>query len=259
MLFTPSPPPSLQSVSSAEESNSSPAHIASVSNAGDVENQLHTIFLSNNATLVTNGPSNNQLLSTSQSPFSQLPDQDYFYSPFSSSSSSRPSIYLTPTKTTTTNIKLSKSRRRESCPVSPIHKKINRFHFPTSTTSSIRDALMATMSTTDPNIYYTDDKSNLFKVNLWSDNAAIPVVNPVAAAALVEDNEMATNEEQLNKSVTPSPLDSPKNSEHLHRSPTDCSATLYPPNMDTNRKVILNVGGVRHEGNLLFFRKKNIC
>ena len=137
--------------------------------------------------------------------------------------------------------------------VSPIHKKINRFHFPTSITLSIRDALMATMSTTDSNIHHKEDISHLSKANLWSNNAIIPIVNPVAAAALIEDDEMATNEEQLTKSAASSPLDTPKNSGRLHRSPTECSTTHYPPISNNNRKVVLNVGGVRHEGNLFIY------
>jgi hypothetical protein len=249
MLFTPPPPPlSSQSVSSSVENDSSPTHTASVFNTRNVENQLNPISLSNNATLVTNGPSNNQLLSTSQSLFFSLPDQDYFYSPSSSSSSSRPSIHLTPT-----NFEVSKSTRRDSYPVSPVPKKINRFHFPTNITSSIRDALMASMPNPDSNMYHTEDKSHSSKANLWSNNTLMPVANPTAAAALIDDNEMVTNNEQLTKSDTSSPLNTPKNSENLTRSPTVCSVNLHPPNINNNRKVILNVGGVRHEGNLFIY------
>ena len=232
MLFTPSPPLSSQSVSSSVGSESSSIQTASISNARNVENQLHT---ESNTILVSNGPTNKQLLSTSQSHVSQLPDQDYFYSPFSSSSSSRPSIQLTPTKTIP-NITLSKPNRRESCPVSPnIDKNFyQHLHFPTNRTSSIRDVLMATMPTTD---------HHLSKTNQWSNNTIMPVANPAAAASLIEDNEMTADEEQSAKSITPSPLDTPKNNDRLHRSPTD-------HNINTNRKIILNVGGVRHESNL---------
>jgi hypothetical protein len=240
MLFTPSPPLSSQSVSSSVGSESPSIQTASISNARNVENQLHT---ESNTILVKNGPTNKQLLSASQSHVSQLPDQDYFYSPFSSSSSSRPSIQLTPTKTVT-NIKLSKPNRRESCPVSPnINKKFyHHLHFPTKRTSSIRDVLMATMPTTDHHLHHKEDISHLSKTNQWSNNTIMPVANPAAAAALVEDNEMIADEEQLAKSITPSPLDTPKNNDRLHRSPTD-------HNINTNRKIILNVGGVRHESN----------
>jgi hypothetical protein len=259
MLFTQSPPLSSQSVSSSVENDSSPTHTASVLNIQNVENQLCTISLSNNATLVSNGPSNNQLLSTSQFHFSQSPDQDYFYSPFSSSSSSRPSIQLTSTDILT-NLKSSKSHRRDSCPVSPTRKKPNHFHFPTNIASSIRNALMASMPNPDTNNYHTEDKSHLSKTNLWSNNTIIPVANPVAAAALVED---VINNEQQTKSATSSPLDTPKNSEHLDQSSTVCSINAYPSNILTNRKVTLNVGGVRHEGKtyffLSFFFLNNIC
>jgi hypothetical protein len=257
MLFTPSPPLSSQSVSSSVGSESPSIQTASIFNTRDVENLLHTESLSNNTILVTNGPSNNQLLSTSQSHFSQLFDQDYFYSPFSSSSSSRPSIHLTPTKTTPTNIKLSETLRFESCPVSPVNKKINhRLHFPTSIISSIRDVLMASLPTTD----HKEDISHLSKTNQWSNNTIMPVANPAAAAALVEDNELISDEEQLAKSVTSSPLDTPKNSDHLHRSPTDYSTNVHSHNANTNRKVVLNVGGVRHESNLFIysFKKENV-
>jgi hypothetical protein len=261
MLFTPSPPLFSQSVSSSVGSESSSAHTISVANARYVESQPHTISLSNNATLVANGPSNNQLLSTSQSLLSQLSDQDWFHSFQSSSSSSPPpSIHLTPPKTTTSHIQFSKLHRRDSCPTLPNKKKLNRFRFPTNIISSIRDALMATTSTeTQANIHHTENISNLpnatLPANLWSNVIILPVANPVAAAALVEDDEMITAEDQPSISVTPSPLDTPKNSEKLHRSPTDCSANLYPSNINSSRKVTLNVGGVRHEGNLFIFIK----
>jgi hypothetical protein len=240
MLFTPSPPLSAQSVSSSVESDSSPTHTVSVSNTHNVENQQHIISPPNNPTLVvTNGPSN------SQSSSSQLSEQDYFYSPFSSSSS-RPSIHLTPTKTPT-NFKLLKSRRRDSCPVSPLQKRLNRFHLPTNITSTIRNALMASIPNPDSNMYDTDDKSHISKTNLWyNNNTIMPVANPVAAAALVEDT---ANDEQVTRSLTPSPLDTPKN----NRSPTECSANVSSSNITNNRKVTLNVGGVRHEGSLFMY------
>ncbi|CAF2541144.1 unnamed protein product [Rotaria sp. Silwood2] len=246
MLFTRSPPLFSQSVSSSVGNESSPSHTATVCNSRDVENQLHTVSLSNNSTLFTNGPSNNGLLSNSQSNFYQLPDQDCFYSPLSSSSSSCPSIHLTPTKTIT-NIKLSKARRGDSCPILPNYKRLNHFYLPTKISSSIRDVLMATMPTTDPDVCHSEDISQFFKENQWSNNNTIPVINPAAAAVFSENNELEINEEQLTTSITPSPLDTPKNSECLRQSLTDCSAHVYPSNINNNRKVILNVGGVRHE------------
>ncbi|CAF1428567.1 unnamed protein product [Adineta steineri] len=101
MLFTRSPPFSSPSVSSSVESESSPAHTAFISNSRHVENHQHTGYSLTNTTFTTNGPSNNTLLSTSESHYSQLSDQDSFYSLFSTSSSSSPSIPLTPIKTIT--------------------------------------------------------------------------------------------------------------------------------------------------------------
>ncbi len=167
MLFTPSPPLFSQSVSSSVENNSSPTHTASIFHARNIENQLPTNSFSDNATLITNGLSNDQLLSTSQ-------------------------------------------------------------------------------------IYHTEDKSPLSNANLWSNNTIMPVANPLAAAALVGNNEILINEEPVTKSATPSPLDTRKNSERIDESSTICSTNLYP----FNRKVILNVGGVRHESNLFFFHRK---
>jgi hypothetical protein len=248
MLFTPSPPLPSQPISSSIGSESSPTHIASISNGRNVENQLHNDFILNNSTLTENGPSNNLLLSTSESRFSQLSDQENFYSPFSTSP---PSAQLTPI----TNIKLSDAHRRDSCPISPTHKKLNQFHFPRSITSPTRNVLMAKIpSTTNREIDHTEDLS---KTTLWSNNTIIPIANPFAAAALVEDDEMAANEEQLPKSLTPSPMSTPKDSQRLHRSPTDVSASLLPYNIYTNRKVVLNVGGVRHEGNSFFLSVLN--
>jgi hypothetical protein len=248
MLFTPSPPLFSQSVSSSVENNSSPTHTASIFHARNIENQLPKNSFSNNATLIANGLSNDQLLSTSQIPFSQLLDQDFFYSPFSSS---RPSTQLTPTDISA-NFNLSQLRRRDFCSDPSIQTKINHFHFPENLTSSIRDALMATMPTPDSNVYHTEDKSPLSNANLWSNNTIMPVANPLAAAALVENNEILINEEPVTKSATPSPLDTRKNSERIDESSTICSTNLYP----FNRKVILNVGGVRHESNLFFFHRK---
>lgn len=251
MLFTPSPPLSSQSVSSSVESDSSPTHIASTFNNQNVESQRHTLPLSTNATLVANGPSNNQLLSNSQTRLSQLHDQDYFYSPLSSSSSSHPSIHLTPTKTPT-NFRLFKSQRRDSCPVSPKQKRSNRFHLPTNITSSIRNVLMASMPHPDPHNHHIEDKSHVSRAHQRSNSTIMPVANPVAAATLVED---MTNDEQLTKSLTPSPIGTPKISDRISRSPTFGSTYLYPINNNNNssRKVTLNVGGVRHEGNLFIY------
>jgi hypothetical protein len=227
MLFTPSPPFSPQSVSSSVESNLSPTHpIASQFNRPNVDN-----IISSSDT--TNGP-----------PTSQLYDHDFFHSPHSSSSSSHPSIHLTPIKKPI-NFKVLKTRRRDSYPNLSVDKKLPRFHLPVSITSSIRHALMASVPTPDPNLYHTENKSHL-----WSNNNIMPVANPVAAAALIEDNEIIIDDEPLPISITPSPLGTPKNSDRITRSPTAGSTTNFFP---SSRKVTLNVGGVRHEGNLFIY------
>jgi hypothetical protein len=77
----------------------------------------------------------------------------------------------------------------------------------------------------------------------------LPVANPVAAAALMEDDELVLDEEQPSKSITPSPLHTPLGSGRINRTPTECS-TSTNPSSSYNSKVVLNVGGVRHEGNL---------
>ena len=255
MLFTPSPPLPSQSISSLIGSESPPTHTVSISNARDVENQLRTDSVLNNITLEVNGSSHNPLLSTSESHCSQLSDPDSFYSPFSTSSSSPPSIQLTPIKTIT-NIKLSDLHRRDSYPVVPIYKKPDLFHFPRSTTSSIYDVVIAKMSTTNLDKEHIEDLSHLSKTTLWSNNTIIPVANPVAAAALVQDNEMTANQERIRKSRTPSPIHTPKDNERLHHLPTDYAASLFSSDIYTNRKVVLNVGGVRHEGNCFLLEKK---
>jgi hypothetical protein len=239
MLFTPSPPISSQSVSSSVESDLSPTHTTSICKARTVENQLPTISLSNNPTLLINGPS------TTQSSFTQLSEQDFYQSPRSStsSSSSRPSIHLT-----LPDFQYTQIHRRVSCPDTSIHKKLNRYLKP-----PIRDVLMATVPTSDSHMYHTDDKTSYPKVNLWSNNTIMPVVNPVAAAALVEDNEIVTDDEQPIKSNNSSPLETRKSSENIDQTSMICSAAnLYPAPIRNNRKVTLNVGGVRHEGNPLF-------
>ncbi|CAF1401666.1 unnamed protein product [Rotaria sordida] len=247
MLFTSSPPLFSQSVSSSVENELSSSDTTTVCNSRDVENQQNTVSSSNNNSIFfTNESSNNELLSNSQFHFYQLSDQDYFYSPLSSSSSSCPSIHLTPTKTKT-NIKLSEYRRGDSCPILPIHKRINHFYLPKKISSSMRDVPMATIPTTDPHDCHSDDISQLSKANQWPNNTTISVTNPNAAAAFIENNELEINEEQQPISNTPSPLDTPKVSESLHRSLTDSSANVYQSNTINNRKVILNVGGVRHE------------
>ncbi|CAF5190847.1 unnamed protein product, partial [Rotaria magnacalcarata] len=208
MLFTPSPPLFSQSVSSTVGNESSSTRIASVYSPHDVENRLHTVSLSNNTTILANGTANNRL-----SPVSQSPDQDYFYSPLSSSLFACPSIRLTRPKIKA-NIKLSKLHRGDSCPVLHIAKNINNSYFPTSISSSSRNVLMATMGKTDPAIYHSEDILQLPRTHLLSGNTSLPVANP---AALIKHNELEIVEEQLTTSITPSPFGTSKNSELFQR------------------------------------------
>ncbi|CAF0756161.1 unnamed protein product [Rotaria sordida] len=237
------------SLSSPPLPSPSTLHTPSISDARRFETRSHTISSPSNATLITNGPQNNRLLSTNQSRFSQLPDQDWFYSP--SSSSSRQSIHqVTPTTKKLSDTKLSSTTRRVSCPVAPDtnNRKGNRFHFPTSIKSSIRDALMPSTPSTDSNIY-TNDTLHTRKTSLAGylrpTNIFFPVANPVAAAALVEDDESITNDEQPTKSITPSPLNTPRQSTNFHRTSVEDSINIGP--YHHNSIAILNVGGVRHE------------
>jgi hypothetical protein len=256
MLFTPAPPIPSQPVSSSVKDQSPPLTLPqtpSASSARYIQNRPRSVSSANTITLVTNGPRNNRLLSTSQSRFSQLPDQDWFYSsPPPASSSSRPSVHhLTPTSAKLSDTKTSSTNRRVSCPV-PRHnntKRESRFRFPTNITSSIREALMTTTSKTNP---HTDDISHVPKLALPGcprpSTIFLPIANPVAAAALVEDDESLEFEEQASKSATPSPLGTPKSSARAHRTPTECSTSVDAPHIYST-KVTLNVGGVRHEGN----------
>ncbi len=263
MLFTPSPPTlSVQPISSSVKNDSPPSLLAppspllqtsstpSESDVRCIETRPRAVSSSSNATLIINGPSNNRFLSTSQSRFSQLPDQDWFYTP-SSSASSRPSVHrLTPTPTKISDTKSPSTNRRESCPVPRHNKKDNRFRFPSTLTSSIRDALMTNTPTKNPNIY-TNDIAHVSRSSLPGckrpSNIFLPVANPVAAAALVEDDELEAIDEQPRKSITPSSLDSPRSAARMHRTSTDGSTSIGP-SYNHHTKAILNVGGVRHEG-----------
>lgn len=266
MLFTPPSsslptPPIPSSVKNDSSSSLTPPtpQTPSVFTAGYNQIRSRAVSSSTNPTLNINGPPPSaRLLSASQSRFSQLPDPEWFYSAPSSSSSSRPSIHhLTPTSAKPDESKSSSSsRRRLSCPVSRHNtRKERRFRFPTLISSSIRDALMTSSSTTHPSLSPTDETSHLSKTTITGctrpSSIFLPVANPVAAAALVEDDEVTAMEGQETKSITPSTLDTPKSSTQQQRSPTDCSTSLGPT-QSTNSKATLNVGGVRHEGLYLF-------
>lgn len=243
MLFTPSPPLSSQSVSSSVESDFSPAHTVSICKARNVENHQHRpISFSNNAILVSNGPSNEEeevLSSTiTLSPVLFVSnEEDFYHSPLSSSNSLHPS---TPVKASR-KFSLSPLHRHNSCPNSPFPNSSSS----TRPTSFLRNALMATIPNPDRTNLHLDD-------NLWSNNNIMPVANPIAAAALVdESNQTNHHVESLTKSNTSSPLNSRKSSlERVDRSTTVYSGNnSYPPIIHNNRKVLLNVGGVRHESN----------
>lgn len=155
-------------------------------------------------------------------------DQECFYSPLSSISSSRPSI-----SGTANNFCSRPTTRRVSSPISlPIQKKVKRFRFPTFT----RHASM--MSNSESDSY---PQNTAVAINLRPASVPIPVANPAAVAALVDEDEPI-----VAKSLSPSPSLTPKNSINQRRLPGQTLASLYPLN---SRKVLLNVGGVRHEGN----------
>ncbi|CAF0753159.1 unnamed protein product [Rotaria sp. Silwood1] len=262
MLLTPSASHSTQPISASVKSESSPSpspllpsptisHTPSTSDTRRHETRSHTISSPCNATLITNGPQNNRLLSTSQSRFSQFPDQDWFYSP--PSSSTRQSIHqLTPASKKLSDTTSSTIPRRVSCPVAPDNnnnKRGGRFHFPTIIKSSIRDALMTNTLSTNPNIY-TNDTLHAPKTSLSGyvrpTSVFLPVANPVAAAALVEDDESITNDEQPTKSNTSSPSNISKQNTNFHQASAEDSKNIVP-SYHHNSKAILNVGGVRHE------------
>jgi hypothetical protein len=121
-------------------------------------------------------------------------------------------------------------------------------------------------STTTPNIYTNEIAAHIQRTSLprckRPSSFFLPVANPVAAAALVEDDESETAEEQPIKSITPSPLDTPKSSAQMLRTSTECSASTGPSHHYTS-KAILNVGGVRHEGNTFIIRlslhRNDVC
>jgi hypothetical protein len=265
MLFSPPPPLSVQPVSSSlkdDSTSSSPPsppppptpYTPSVSNASSTEIRPRAVSASHTAALLINGPPDNRLLSISQSRVSQLPDQDWFHSPSSPPSSARPSIqHLTPTSAKTLDTKTSDARRRESCPAQRNNKRRDsRFHFPTIIKSTIRDALSTSTPPSDLDVY-TNNVSRISRTSVSRcarpSSIFLPVANPVAAAALMEDDELVMDEEELAKSITPSPMGTPKGSARSHRTPTECSTSTGPPN-SYNSKAILNVGGVRHEGNV---------
>lgn len=252
MLFTPSSPPSSVSEPSSVGNESSPTHTSSARYARYGDSRPPAISSATNATLVSNGLGNNRFLSASQSPLPLSSDQEWFYSPLSSSSSSRPSVQVTPTKSKSNLHSPSKSRRRDSCPTAPIQKKIHRFRFPHHLKPFTRHACRTETPSTHSNVHHLEDiyysPSTTLSTNLRPLSMPMPVANPIAAAALVDDDETLIAEDQTRKSLTPSPSLTPKNSGQMHRSATDCSTNIY---QSSSRKLILNVGGVRHEGKLI--------
>ena len=102
---------------------------------------------------------------------------------------------------------------------------------------------MAATTSTRSDIHHSPKAT----ANLRPNAMIVSVANPLALAA-DDDDETTAAEDQPRKSMSPSPLTTPKASVRLDRSPTDCSTSLYQPPSNLYRKVILNVGGVRHEG-----------
>ena len=100
---------------------------------------------------------------------------------------------------------------------------------------------MATTPITEPNLYHTDNTSNFSKTILSPSKA-----NPVVAVTRVEEDESATIKEQQNKFHTPI------SSVYLHHVSIEYS-TIVVTSPAANNKAILNVGGVRHEGNFNSF------
>ena len=192
MLFTPSPSFFLPSESSSVGSDSSPTHISSASRRSSNANSqsYRNPSSTNNPTLVSNGPTNDRLSFTSQSALSQSSDHEWFYSALSSSSSSssRPSIQLTPFQNNT-------DQRN----------------------SSSEDASnFLTMSRSDETLVHERLTS---------------IPNP-------ETGTTMNSEEQKMRSLSLSPPVTPRHERNQRR---DFS-------LANERKVILNVGGVRHEG-----------
>jgi hypothetical protein len=111
---------------------------------------------------------------------------------------------------------------------------------------------MTSSSTANPSLSHANDPLRSSKAILPGcmrpSSIFLPVANPVAAAALVEDDESTAIEGQATKSMTSSPSETSKSHAHVLRPPAACSVMLTP-SAYTNSKAILNVGGVRHEGN----------
>ncbi len=99
---------------------------------------------------------------------------------------------------------------------------------------------MATTSITEPNVYHTDN--TILSKCAWPGTISLPEANPVVAVTPVEDDELATIKEQQNK------FNTPIGSVDLHHVSIEYS-TIVVTSPAANSKAILNVGGVRHEGN----------
>lgn len=110
---------------------------------------------------------------------------------------------------------------------------------------------MTTTFTKEPNM---DDTSHISKTNSFksspSNNITSPVANSITPVTLVENEELTTTDEQLNKVDTSPSSDTPKGSNHFHRTSSECSTSIRLPHTHNN-KAILNIGGVRHEGKFL--------
>ena len=100
---------------------------------------------------------------------------------------------------------------------------------------------MATIPITEPNIYHTDNTSDFYKTTLSPLKA-----NPLVADTPVEDDESAAMKEQQNKFHAPI-----GSVDFYHVSVEYSTIVVTPP--AANNKAVLNIGGVRHEGNLDYF------
>ena len=255
MLVTPPTSHSAQSVSVSAKNEllsssvSTTPNITPAADAGCAERQPPAISSSCNTTLIINGPPNNRFLSANQSSLSQSPDQDWLHS-LSSSSSRLSSQHTTPRSAKSSDTKLLSISRRVSCPVShSIHKKADRFHWPNVVPSSVRGASTITRQTKNPARYKSDilhSSKRPMPRCLQSSSINLPVANPLAASALVEDDKSATIDELTTKSITLSPLAKPKYSKDVYQT-SECSTDTGQFH-DCDSKAILNVGGVRHEG-----------
>lgn len=246
MLFTPSTSSfSSQPISSTVKTDSStPTPNSQVSSVVDDRRSLKrdSFILSTTKNLLNiNGPTESYPLSDkTRSPVSDLSSTDWFDS--NRSFSPRPRINsraLTATSVRETHFPTSGPRRRVSCPVRHSAQRDKRFRLPNLLGSSTGNAVMTSPS----NISTNDNSTQSFKeATRRPSTTFLPVANPVAAAALIEGDELLQSHQihnESNKSTA---------NENLHQTLTDGYVNNIPQSSFIPNKAILNVGGVRHEG-----------